>query len=1057
VNGLGQLGIRQPVLAMVLSILLLIIGGIAYTVLPVSEYPDVAPPTIVVTAAYPGASAQVVADTVATPLEQEINGTEGMLYMYSQSTSDGRVTLTVTFKLATDLDKAQVLVQNQVAIATPRLPEEVRRLGLTTRKNAPDLLMIAFMTSPDDSYDQLYISNYALRQVRDRLNRLDGIGDITLFGARDYAMRLWLDPERIADLGLSAGDIVAAVRAQNVQIAGGTIAEPPISDQAFQPSLSFLGRLTEPEQFGEIIVKASEEGRVVRLRDVARIEIGALTYTTNSFLHRKPAVALAITQRPGSNALATATLIRAEMEAIAAEFPPGLGYDIAYDPTRFIAESVRGLIHTIFEAVGLVVLVMILFLQRWRAAIIPILAIPVSLVGTFAAMAALGFSVNNLTLFGLVLAVGIVVDDAIVVVENVERHLDAGETPMQSAANTMNEVGGALVSIALVLCSVFVPTAFLPGISGQFFRQFAVTIAVATAFSCFCSLTLSPALASLILRSHAAARPLPAWNLPGHALRWFFARFNQGFDRLARGYGGLVRRVVGLPWLMLAAYAVLIGTAGWLLATTPRGFIPAQDRGYLIISVQLPGGASLARTTEVVRRIEAILLETPGITGAPTFAGFSGATRTVASNAAALFPTFAPWDERRPLGLTADRITAELRQRLATVQEAFIIVIPPPPVPGIGTGGGFALRLEDRGARGTALLAASTEEMVAALHRTPAVTGVFSPFTVDTPQVFVDIDRTRAQMLGVTAADITDALETYFGSSYVNDFNTLGRVFRVTAQADLNFRRVQEDLGRLRVRNSTGHLLPIGTMIRVHDLAGPDRVPRYNLYPAAEVNGEPMPGVSSGTALATVARLARDILPDGIAYEWTDLSYQQATEGNAGLLIFPLCVLFVYLALAAQYGSWSLPFAVLLIVPMCLLAATLGVRWAGQDVNILTQIGFVVLVGLAAKNAILIVEFAKQLEDEHLLDRVDAVVEACRLRLRPILMTSLAFILGVLPLVLSSGAGAEMRQSVGVAVFFGMLGVTGFGLLFTPVFYVVIRRLVASGPRPAVAVAGGGV
>jgi hydrophobe/amphiphile efflux-1 (HAE1) family protein len=1060
-GGLGALSVRQPVFAIVLSVLILIVGGLAYLALPVAEYPDIAPPTVVVQTQYPGASAETVAETVAAPIEQEINGVENMLYMYSQSTADGRLRLEVTFRLGTDPDVAQVLVQNRVAIATPRLPEETRRFGVTVRKDSPNLMMVVFMTSPDETYDQLYISNYALRRVRDVLLRQDGVGSIEMFGARDYSMRLWLDPDRMAEWGLTAGDVVGAVRAQNVQIAGGQLGEPPIADQAFQPNLTFQGRLTEPEAFGQIIVRATPDGRVLRLRDVARTELGAQSYATNSFLHRRPAVALAVNQRPGSNALASAAGIRRVMAEIAQDFPPGLAYDIAYDPTRFIEESVNGLLRTIGEAVLLVVLVVIVFLQRWRAAVIPILAIPVSLVGTFAAMAALGYSINNLTLFGLVLAVGIVVDDAIVVVENVERHLADGKGAREAALLTMREVGGALVSIALVLCAVFVPTAFLPGLSGQFFQQFAVTIAVATAISALCSLTLSPALASLTLRPHAGhdgegAPPRRRRDPLSRAIGAFFGVFNRAFDALARGYARLVRAVLRVRVPMLAAYAVLVGLAGWLLWAAPKGFIPVQDRGYAIIAVQLPGGASLARTTEVVRRVEDIALSTPGVVGAPAFAGFNGSTFTLSPSAAALFPTFAPFEERLAHGLTADRIMADLRERLGAVQEAFVIVIPPPPVPGIGTGGGFAMRLEDRGGRGTRLLAQATQEMVAAASAQPGLTAVFSPFGADTPQLYVDIDRTRAEMLGVPAASVTEALETYFGSTYVNDFNTLGRPYRVTAQADLAYRRVQEDLARLRARNADGRMVPIGSVIRVREAAGADRVPRYNLYPASEVNGDVLPGTSAGAALTAMERLARDVLPDGIAYEWTDLSYQQKTEGGAGLLVFPLCVLFVYLVLAAQYGSWSLPFAVILIVPMCLFAATAGVRLLGMDINILTQIGFVVLVGLAAKNAILIVEFARQLEDEG-RDAVEAVIEACRLRLRPILMTSLAFILGVVPLVMGEGAGAEMRQAVGVAVFFGMVGVTLFGLVFTPVFYVLVRRLAAGRRQEEAPAAAGAV
>jgi hydrophobe/amphiphile efflux-1 (HAE1) family protein len=1040
---LGRLSIERPILAIVLSIFVLIVGSIAYTTLPVSEYPEVAPPTIVVQASYPGASAQTVADTVATPIEQEVNGVEDMLYMYSQSTGDGRMTLTVTFKLGTDLDQAQVLVQNRVAIAEARLPEEVRRGGVQTRKSSPDLMMVVFLLSPDQTYDQLYISNYALRRVRDELLRLDGVGDITIFGARDYSMRVWLDPEKTAAVGMTAGEVVAAIRAQNVQIAGGQIGEPPISSRDFQPSLMFLGRLADAEAFDNIIVKSSPDGRIVRLRDIARVELGALQYSTNSFLLRKPAVALAVFQRPGSNALATAERVEATMARLAQRFPKGLTYNTGYNPTEFIAQSIDELIRTIFEAVVLVVVVVLVFLQRWRAAIIPIIAIPVSLIGTFAVMAALGFSVNSLTLFGLVLAVGIVVDDAIVVVENVERHLAAGLSPREAAVRTMDEVGGALVSIALVLCAVFVPTAFLSGITGEFFRQFAVTIAVATVISAFNSLTLSPALASLILQPHhQAGVSARGRNFFKHLLQSFFDGFNRLFDRGARAYGDGVRALARISPIMLGVFALLIGLTLWLVLATPRGFIPAQDRGYLIVSVQLPGGASLARTTAVLREVEQIALDTPGVVRAPVFAGFSGATRTISASAGALFPVFAPYEERGPKGLTAERITAELRKRLAQIDQAFIVVIPPPPVRGIGTGGGFAMRVQDLDGRGIDALAAATSDLVDAARSAPGLTSVFTPFSTNVPQLFVEVDRTRAEMLNVPVARVTEAIETYFGSTYVNDFNVLGRAYRVTAQADLPFRAQPEDLMRLRAQNEQGQMVPLGSLLKVSDITAPDRVPRYNLYPTAEISGEALPGVSSGTALATMARLAGEVLPDGFGFEWTELAYQQTTDGDAGLLVFPLSVLFVYLVLAAQYGSWSLPLAIILIVPMCLLSATFGVRLFGQDINVLTQIGFVVLVGLASKNAILIVEFARQLEAAG-RDRVDAVVEACRLRLRPILMTSFAFILGVLPLMLAQGAGAEMRQAVGTAVFFGMLGVTGFGLVFTPVFYVVIRWLTA--------------
>jgi hydrophobe/amphiphile efflux-1 (HAE1) family protein len=901
-------------------------------------------------------------------------------------------------------------------------------------------MMVVFMLSPDDTYDQLYISNYALRQVRDPLLRLDGIGDITIFGARDYSMRLWLDPNKIATLGMTAGDVLAAIRAQNLQIAGGQIAEPPIADRAFQPNLTFTGRLKSPSEFEDIVIKSGDDGRITRLRDVARIELGALSSTTNGFLLRKEAVAMLVYQRPGSNALATAKKIEDAMVGLKADFPKGLDYNIGYNPTEFIAQSVSELVKTIYEAMVLVVIVVLVFLQGWRPAIIPIVAIPVSLVGTFAIMAALGFSINNLTLFGLVLAVGIVVDDAIVVVENVERHLGDGMSRRDAALLTMTEVGGALVSIALVLCAVFVPTAFLGGISGQFFQQFAITIAVATAISCFCSLTLSPALASLILQPHHEKTAPANWNVLARGWAAFTGVFNRGFDRLSNAYGRLAGFVIRHSVVMLLIYAVLIGSAGWLLYATPQGFIPAQDRGYVIVVAQLPGASSLARTTAIVKQIEAIVLDTPGVARMPALAGLSGATFTQAGNAAAMFPVFDDPEARVKKGLSAGSITAELRKRLSVIQGAFIIVLPPPAVPGIGTGGGFAMRIEDRQGRGPQLLAAATDELVNAARKAPGLTSVFSPFSADTPQVFVDIDRQKAQMLGVPIQNVTEAIETYFGSTYVNDFNILGRTYHVTAQADYPFRKETSDLARLQTRNTAGNMVLLGSVVDFSDTAGPDRVARYNLYPSSELQGDTIPGTSSATALNIMKKLADETLPSGFAFEWTDLSYQQSTGANAGLYIFPICVLFVFLVLAAQYGSWTLPFTVILIVPMCLLAATIGVRIMGQDINILTQIGFVVLVGLAAKNAILIVEFARDIEQEG-RPQLEAVIEACRLRIRPILMTSFAFILGVLPLVISSGSGSEMRQAVGVAVFFGMLGVTLFGLIFTPVFYILVRRL----------------
>ena len=1042
--------IDRPIFASVISIIIVIVGAISYVTLPVTQYPEIAPPSIVVSANYPGADAETVADTVATPIEQELNGVEGMLYMLSQSTSTGQMRLTITFEVGTDLDAAQVLVQNRVAIAEPRVPEEVRRLGIVTQKSSPDLMMVVHLLSPDDSLDQLYISNYGLLQIRDVLQRIDGVGQIQLFGARDYSMRVWLDPDRIAELGMTAGEVVAAVREQNVQVAGGVLGQPPVPQPgAFHTNIVLQGRLEEEQQFENIVVKATPDGGLVRLSDVARVELGAQEYVNNSYLNGKPAVAVAIFQRPGSNALDTAERVLTTMERLKADFPDGLDYEVVYNPTEFIAQSISELIKTIFEAVALVVLVVLVFLQTWRASIVPIVAIPVSLIGTFAVMAAFGFSINSLTLFGLVLAVGIVVDDAIVVVENVERNLSQGGlAPLQAAHKSMQEVGGAIIAISLVLIGVFLPTAFIEGISGQFYRQFALTIAVATFISAFCSLTLSPALCALLLKPHRG----------GHRSRWnpfalFFRGFNRGFDALGRGYGRLVGWLVRLGPVMLALYAGLIGLTGWVFMQVPGGFIPGQDQGYLITIVQLPPGASLERTDRVTKKVEAILQETPGIANTVVFAGFSGATFTNASNAGVIFSALDPFSERQAGGLTADAIVGSTYPRMAPVTEAFVITVPPPPVRGVGTAGGFKMMVEDRRNRGPEALSAAAWQLAGAANADPRLVGVFTPFQVGTPKLYVDLDRAKAEKLNVRVASVFETLETYLGSTFVNDFNLFGRTYRVTAQADGAYRLAEQDIARLRTLSTTGASVPLGSLVTFHYDSGPDRVPRYNLYPTAEVQGNAMPGVSSAEALAVMAGLARQVLPYGFSYEWTELSYQESQASGTELFIFPLCVLFVFLLLAALYESWSLPLAIILIVPMCLLSAVAGLAWTGLANDILAQIGFIVLVGLASKNAILIVEFARQLEEEG-RDRFAAAVEACRLRLRPILMTSFAFILGVVPLMVASGAGAEMRQVLGTTVFFGMLGVTAFGLLFTPVFYVLLRGLVVrlrGGARDAAA------
>jgi len=1028
--------IDRPIFAAVVSIVFVIIGGVSFTRLPVAQYPEIAPPIINVSGQYPGASADVVASTVVTPIEQQINGVENMIYMSSNSTADGRFSIAVTFDLGTNLDVAQVQVQNRVAIAAPRLPVDVRNIGVTVTKSSPDLMMVVHLYSPDKSRDSLFISNYATLAITDTLTRVDGVGSITVFGSRDYSMRVWLDPDRLQTVGLTAGDVVLALQAQNVQVAGGVLDQPPMPKQgAFQFAVQTLGRLANPEEFANIVVKESA-GAVVRLKDVARIELAAQDYTSNSYLDRDPAVALAIFQRPGSNALATAKTIIATMDQLATRFPSGIARAIVYNPTEFIQESVNAVIETIGEAVILVVLVVILFLQTWRAAVIPIVAIPVSLVGTFFFMGMFGFTLNNLSLFGLVLAIGIVVDDAIVVVENVERNIESGLSPRDAAYKSMDEVGGALVAIALVLCAVFVPSAFITGISGQFYRQFALTIASATIISLIVSLTLSPAMCALLLKRRPERHEEKWWEWP---IRGFFRGFNWGFDRLGAGYHWLVARAVRYVVIMLVLYVGILAYGLNEFRKTPIGFIPQVDRGYLIVVIQLPAGSSLSRTDEIQQRVVDVALKTPGVAHAVNIVGFNGATFTQAPNSGAVFLTLEPWDKRgRDPKESAAGITAELFKRLADFQEALILVIQPPPVAGIGNAGGVRMMVEDRAARGSQALLEATTAMVTKASQTPGLTQVFTLFENSTPQIYLDIDRTKAQMLGVNVADVFGALQVYIGSAYVNDFNLLGRTFRVTAQADALYRREPSDILKIRVRNGSGETVPLGSFTTVRNIAGPYRVPRYNLYPAAELDATAVPGYSQGQAIDALQKIAAETLPDGFGYEWTTLAFQQIRAGSTALFAFALAVVFVFLVLAAQFESLTLPLAVILIVPMCLVASISGVIMRGQDNNILTQVGFIVLIGLAAKNAILIVEFAKQLEDQG-RDRWTAAVEAARLRLRPILMTSFAFIFGVMPLVWAIGAGAELRQTLGTAVFAGMIGVTAFGLVFTPIFYVVCR------------------
>lgn len=1032
--------VDRPIFASVISIVLIIVGTVAYLQLPVAQYPEIAPPTVVVRTSYPGADPQTIADAVSTPIEQQINGIEDMLYMSSYSSADGSIALTITFKLGTDLDKAQILVQNRVAIALPRLPQEVQRLGVTTDKTSPNLLMVVHLLSPTGRYDQLYTSNYARNRLRDVLVRLQGVGDIQIFGERQYSMRIWLDPEKLSAYGMTSTDVVNALRDQNVQVTGGTIGAPPAeTGSSFQYTVRTDGRFSDARQFRYVIVKAATDGRLVKLEDVARIELGAQDYVTNSYLNNETAVALVINARPGTNALETTGQIKSTMASLSKNFPPGLEYSIVYDPTEFVAESISEVYRTIGEAAALVAIVVLVFLQSWRTAIIPIVAIPVSLIGTFAFLAAFGMSLNMLTLFGLVLAIGIVVDDAIVVVENVERNLAKGMSPRKAAHVTMNEVGTAVVAISLVLIAVFVPTAFIPGISGQFYRQFAVTISIATAISALNSLTLSPALAAVVLKKHHHARERR--GILSKIVHGATNGFNRGFDALSNAYSSIVRLIVR-SWIGIGcAMIVFVGLLGatWLLSTkVPSGFVPVMDQGYAIVVIQLPEGSSLERTDAVVRRVADIARKTSGVKDAVEFAGFNGATFTNASNAGVVFTAFKPFSERLKTGDNATKIIGALSKNLRSIDEAFIIAVPPPPVRGIGNSGGFKLQIMDQDNSNMTRVLDVARQMMAAANQTPGLSGVFTTFSESTPEFYLDIDRDKAQYLNVPIPNIFETLSTNLGISYVNDFNAFGRVYQVRAQADKQFRMEKEDMLNLKVRSATGALVPLGTLAEIHDTSGPTLLQRYNMYVSVPLQGNAAPGVSTGDAIKKMEVLAATMLPQGTTFEWTDIAYQETHTDGRATWIFAVSVVFVFLALAAQYESWILPLAIILIVPLAVLGALIGVYLRGMDNNVLTQIGFVVLIGLAAKNAILIVEFARQAQEEG-KTAVEAAIEASHLRLRPILMTAFAFIFGVLPLVVAEGPGAEMRQSLGTAVFSGMLGVTIFGLLLTPVFYVLLR------------------
>src|SRR5690242_13171396 len=1045
---LSRFFIDRPIFAAVLSIVIFIAGLIAMLTLPISEYPEVVPPSVVVRAIYPGANPKTLSEAVATPLEEQINGVENMLYMQSQGTSDGVLTMTVTFRVGTDVDLAQVQVQNRVSQALPRLPEEVRQLGVTTVKSSPNFIMVVHLVSPDQRYNDVYLRNYGVIRIKDVLARIPGIGQVQVFGGGDYAMRVWLDPSKVAARGLTAMDVVNAIREQNVQVAAGVVGAPPMPVPVdYQLSVNARGRLVDEKEFGDIILKTGANGEITRLRDVARLELAAGDYALRSLLNGKEAVGIGIFQAPGSNALQLSSTVRATMEELKKNFPQGVEYRIVYDPTINVRDGIREVVKTLFEAILLVVLVVVLFLQTWRASVIPLVAVPISVVGTFAILLAFGFSINTLSLFGLVLAIGIVVDDAIVVVENVERNIEAGLSPREAAHKAMDEVSRPIIAIGLVLCAVFVPVAFLSGLTGEFYRQFALTIAFSTIISAINSLTLSPALSAILLKPHGAP-PDRLTRLIDRGFGWLFRPFNRAFSRGSAGYSSAVNRVLGRKGLVLATYAGLIALTLVGFSKVPKGFVPTQDKQYLVAFAQLPDGATLDRTEKVIRQMSEIGIKQPGVENAVQFPGLSINGFVNAPNAGIVFFALKPFDERHGKEQYGLNIAGALNGKFAGIQDAFVAVFPPPPVNGLGQVGGFKLELEDRAGLGESALNEATQAVIGKAYQTPALAGVFSGYRVNVPQLEVEVDREKVKREGIVLTDLFQTMQAYLGSVYVNDFNKFGRTYQVKVQADAQFRATADNIAQLKVRNAAGAMIPLGSVVQVQQSHGPDQSTRYNGYPAADINGGPAPGFSSGQAQEAIEGILHDVLPNGIGYEWTDLTYQQKLAGSTAVFIFPLCVLLVLLVLAAQYESWTLPLAVILIVPMSLLCAIGGVWLTKGDNNIFTQIGFLVLIGLACKNAILIVEFAREL---HLQGRsvIESALEATRIRLRPILMTSFAFIMGVLPLVFSSGAGAEMRHAMGVAVFSGMLGVTFFGLVLTPVFYVVLQGLVERRTRMA--------
>jgi len=1036
----SQLFIDRPIFAGVVSVLIFLGGLIAMVNLPISEYPEVTPPSVVVQASFPGANPAVIAETVATPLEEQINGIEGMLYMNSLATTDGNLSLTVTFEIGTDPDLAQQKVENRVSQALPRLPDVVRQLGVTVIKSSPDLTMVVHLRSPNERYDMLYLRNYATLHVKDQLARVPGVGQVRLFGSGDYAMRIWLNPDEIAERELTAAEVLEAVRGQNVQVAAGQIGGPPYDNGVqVQLPINVKGRLQSTEDFAQIIVKRDEDGTVVRLGDLARLELGAQEYALRSLLDNKPAVAIPIFASPGANALDISSGVRETMARLQDTFPEGLEYSIVYDPTVFVQDSIKAVIHTLLEALALVVLVVIVFLQTWRASIIPLLAVPVSIIGTFGLMLLLGFSINVLSLFGLILAIGIVVDDAIVVVENVERNIANGLKPREATVAAMKEVTGPIIATSLVITGVFVPIAFLSGLTGQFYKQFALTIAIATIISTINSLTLSPALSALLLKAHDAPKDILT-RIMDTLFGWFFRGFNYAFGGATALYAKSLGGFLGRKGIMMALYVLLLGATYQGFQMVPSGFIPLQDKQYLVSFAQLPQGATLERTEDVIRQMSEAALEEPGVTSAVAFPGLSINGFVNSPSAGIVFVTLDPFDERRDPALSGLAIAQSLQQKFGGIEDAFVAIFPAPPVQGLGTIGGFKLQVQDVGDQGYQSLDNVMREVLAKAWAAPELTGVFSSYNVNMPQLFADVDRTKALRLGIPVDEIFSTMQIYLGSLYINDFNLFGRTYQVIAQADKPFRSTPESIGQLKTRNANGQMVPLDSVVSVSETFGPDTAMRYNVFRSADLNGNAAPGFSSGEAQAAITKILEETLPPGMAFEWTELTYQQILAGNTAVFVFPLCLFLVFLVLAAQYESLTLPLAVILIVPMSILSALIGVYLTGGDNNIFTQISLFVLAGLASKNAILIVEFARELERQG-RGLVEAAIEASRLRLRPILMTSFAFIMGVVPLVLSSGAGAEMRQSIGIAVFSGMLGVTFFGIVLTPVFYVLVRKL----------------